>query len=33
MTTPWWLWAAVGVMLVYAVWPAVKGWLPPKWKK
>ena len=32
MNTPWWLWVAIGVMILYAVWPGVKGWLPPRKK-
>jgi hypothetical protein len=30
--TPWWVWVAVALMLLYAGWPVLKDWFP-KWRK
>lgn len=29
MDTPWWVWVAVAVMVLYAVWPGIPK--PPRW--
>lgn len=31
--TPWWVWAAVIVLLLYAVWPAFTDWPRQRKKK